>query len=98
MGNNIGSGFAGLAADGPYYAFAGGLAMFLARYWLIVPALALAGALAGKKRIPAGAGTLATHTPLFVGLLVAVVLTVGALTFIPALALGPVVEQLMLPQ
>ncbi|MGD9611155.1 MAG: potassium-transporting ATPase subunit KdpA [Desulfovibrionaceae bacterium] len=98
MGNNNGSAFAGLAADGPYYAFAGGLAMFLARYWLIVPALALAGALAGKKRIPAGAGTLATHTPLFVGLLVAVVLTVGALTFIPALALGPVVEQLMLPQ
>jgi len=98
MGNNNGSAFAGLASDGPYYAFAGGLAMFLARYWLIVPTLALAGSLAGKKHIPAGAGTLATHTPLFVGLLVAVVLTVGALTFIPALALGPVVEHLMLAQ
>jgi K+-transporting ATPase ATPase A chain len=98
MGNNNGSAFAGLAADRPYYAWAGGLAMFVARYWLIVPTLALAGSLAGKKSIPAGAGTLATHTPLFVGLLVAVVLTVGALTFIPALALGPVVEHLMLSQ
>ncbi len=98
MGNNNGSAFAGLAADRPYYAWAGGIAMFVARYWLIVPVLALAGSLAGKKSIPAGAGTLATHTPLFVGLLVAVVLAVGALTFIPALALGPVAEHLMLAQ
>jgi K+-transporting ATPase ATPase A chain len=98
MGNNNGSAFAGLAADRPYYAWAGGLAMLVARYWLIVPTLALAGSLAGKKSIPTGAGTLSTHTPLFVGLLVAVVLTVGALTFIPALALGPVVEHLMLSQ
>ncbi|HML59390.1 MAG TPA: potassium-transporting ATPase subunit KdpA [Solidesulfovibrio sp.] len=98
MGNNNGSAFAGLAADRPYYAWAGAFAMFVARYWLIVPTLALAGSLAGKKSIPTGAGTLSTHTPLFVGLLVAVVLTVGALTFIPALALGPVVEHLMLPQ
>jgi len=96
MGNNNGSAFAGLAADRPYYTWAGGLAMFVARYWLIVPTLALAGSLAGKKIIPTGAGTLATHTPLFVVLLVAVVLTVGALTFIPALALGPVIEHLML--
>jgi K+-transporting ATPase ATPase A chain len=70
--------------------------MLFGRYWLAVPVLAIAGALARKKIVPAGAGTLPTHTPLFVGLLVGVVILVGALTFVPALALGPVVEHLTL--
>ncbi len=95
-GNNNGSAFAGLGANTPFYNMLLGLAMLSARYWLIVPTLALAGALVRKQRVPTGAGTLPTHTPLFVGLLIGVVLIVGALTFIPALALGPIVEQLML--
>ena len=70
--------------------------MFLARYFLMIPMLALAGSLAAKKTVPVGPGTLPTHTPLFVGLIVATVLVVGALTFFPALAVGPVVEHLML--
>jgi K+-transporting ATPase ATPase A chain len=70
--------------------------MLIGRYWLAIPTLAIAGSLARKKKVPAGAGTLPTHTPLFVGLLVAVVLIVGALTFLPALALGPIVEHLTL--
>ena len=70
--------------------------MLASRYWLIVPTLAIAGSLARKKLVPPSAGTLPTHTPLFVGLLVGTVLLVGALTFIPALALGPVVEQLLM--
>jgi K+-transporting ATPase ATPase A chain len=69
--------------------------MFFGRYWIKVPVLALAGALAQKKIVPAGAGTLPTHTPLFVAMLVATIVIVGALTFIPALALGPIVEQLL---
>jgi K+-transporting ATPase ATPase A chain len=73
-----------------------GFAMLFARFWIIVPVLALAGALAEKKKIPAGVGTLPTHTPLFVFFLIGVVLIVGALTFVPALALGPIVEQLVL--
>jgi len=93
--NNNGSAFAGLGANTPFYNVTLGVAMFFARYALLVPMLALAGSLAAKKRTPPGAGTLPTHTPLFVGLLVAVVLIVGALTFLPALALGPVVEHLM---
>ncbi len=92
-GNN-GSAFAGLGADTRYYNTLLGIAMFIGRFWLIVPVLAIAGSLAGKKRIPAGAGTLPTDTPLFVALLIAVVLLVGALTFVPALALGPIAEQL----
>jgi K+-transporting ATPase ATPase A chain len=95
-GNNNGSAFAGLNANTPFYNTALGLAMWLARYWLLVPVLAIAGSLAAKKRIPAGPGTLPTHTPLFIVLLVFTVLLVGALTFVPALALGPVVEHLML--
>jgi K+-transporting ATPase ATPase A chain len=95
-GNNNGSAFAGLNANTAFYNLTLGVAMFFARYALLVPMLALAGSLAAKKRTPPGAGTLPTHTPLFVGLLVAVVLIVGALTFLPALALGPIVEQLML--
>ncbi|MCC6167619.1 MAG: potassium-transporting ATPase subunit KdpA [Caldilineaceae bacterium] len=96
MGNNNGSAFAGLGANNPFYNSTGGLAMLFARYWLAIPALAIAGSLAGKKLAPAGAGTLATHTPLFVALLIGVVIIVGGLTFIPALALGPIVEHLML--
>ena len=95
-GNNNGSAFAGLAADTPFYNTALGVAMWLARYWLIVPVLAIAGALAAKKPVPVSSGTLPTHTTLFVGLLIGVVLLVGALTFVPALALGPVVEHLQL--
>jgi K+-transporting ATPase ATPase A chain len=92
-GNN-GSAFGGLGANTPFYDTTLGLAMFFGRFWLMVPVLALAGSLAAKKRIPAGAGTMPTHTPLFVMLLIGVVILVGALTFVPALALGPVVEHL----
>jgi K+-transporting ATPase ATPase A chain len=95
-GNNNGSAFAGLGANTPFYNTALGFAMLFARYWLAVPTLAIAGALARKKTVPTGPGTLPTHTPLFVGLLVGVVLLVGALTFVPALALGPIVEHLTL--
>ncbi len=93
-GNNNGSAFGGLSANTPFYNLMLGLAMLFARFWLIVPVLAIAGSLAGKKIIPVGPGTLPTHTPLFVALLVGTVLLVGALTFVPALALGPVVEHL----
>ena len=93
-GNNNGSAFAGLSAGTPFYDTLLGVAMFGARYWLIVPTLAIAGALAKKKIVPASAGTLPTHTPLFVAMLVGVVVVVGALTFVPALALGPIVEHL----
>src|SRR5262245_42467214 len=95
-GNNNGSAFAGLSANTPFYNTALGLAMLFARYWLAVPALAIAGSVARKKTVPAGPGTLPTDTPLFVGLLIGVVILVGALTFLPALALGPVVEHLNL--
>jgi K+-transporting ATPase ATPase A chain len=95
-GNNNGSAFAGLGANTPFYNTALGLAMLFARYWLAIPTLAIAGSLARKAIVPPGAGTLPTHTPLFVGLLVGVVLLVGALTFVPALALGPIVEHLIL--
>ena len=95
-GNNNGSAFAGLSANTPFYNTMLGVAMWFSRFWLLVPTLALAGALAAKKKVPAGAGTLPTHTPLFVFFLIGVVLVVGALTFFPALALGPVVEHLML--
>ncbi len=93
-GNNNGSAFAGLNANAPFYNLALGIVMLFARYWLAIPTLAIAGSLARKKLVPTGAGTLPTHTPLFVVLLIGTVLLVGALTFIPALALGPVVEHL----
>ena len=96
QGNNNGSAFAGLNANTPFYNITGGIAMLISRFWLAVPTLALAGALARKKLVPAGPGTLATHTPLFVALLIGVVIMVGALTFLPALALGPVVEELIM--
>jgi K+-transporting ATPase ATPase A chain len=95
-GNNNGSAFAGLSANTPFYNTMLGLAMWFARYWLLVPTLAIAGSLAAKRGVPAGPGTLPTHTPLFVALLIGTVLLVGALTFVPALALGPVVEHLQL--
>ncbi len=91
-GHNNGSAFGGLSADTPFYNTLLGLAMLIARYWLAVPVLAIAGAVAAKKTVPVSAGTLPTHTPLFVALLVGTVILVGALTFVPALALGPVVE------
>lgn len=94
--NNNGSAFAGLGANTVFYNVALGICMFFARYWLVIPTLAIAGSLARKKLVPAGAGTLPTHTPLFVALLIGVVLIVGALSFFPALALGPIVEHLMM--
>jgi K+-transporting ATPase ATPase A chain len=94
-GNN-GSAFAGLSANTPFYNTALGVVMFFARYWIIIPVLALAGSLAAKKKVPAGAGTLETHTPLFIFFLVGVVVIIGALTFFPALALGPIAEHLTL--
>jgi K+-transporting ATPase ATPase A chain len=93
-GNNNGSAFAGLSANTFFYNTALGITMFIARYWLVIPSLAIAGSLAHKKIVPASSGTLPTHTPLFVILLASVVLIVGALTFLPALALGPIVEHL----
>ncbi|WP_019867036.1 potassium-transporting ATPase subunit KdpA [Methylovulum miyakonense] len=95
-GNNNGSAFGGLSANTPFYNAMLGLAMLLSRYWLAVPVLAIAGSLAAKKIVPVGPGTLPTHTPLFVVLLIGTVLMVGALTFVPALALGPVVEHLQM--
>jgi K+-transporting ATPase ATPase A chain len=94
--NNNGSAFGGLAAGGPFWTVLTGLAMLVGRYWVIVPVLALAGSFAGKKVVAAGPGTLPTHGALFAGLLASTVLLVGALTFLPALALGPVVEHLQL--
>jgi len=95
-GNNNGSAFGGLSANTPFYNLMLGLAMLFARYWLIVPVLAIAGSLAAKKIVPVSPGTLPTHTPLFVALLIGTVLMVGALTFVPALALGPIVEHLQM--
>jgi len=94
-GNNNGSSFAGLSVNTPFYNVALGVCMLAARYWLIIPALAVAGSLAAKKRVPESAGTLPTHGPLFIILVVGTILLVGALTFVPALALGPLVEQLL---
>jgi len=93
---NNGSAFAGLSGNTLYYNAVGGAAMWLGRYMMVLPILALAGALAGKKVAPAGPGTFRTDSSLFVGLLIGVILIVGALTFFPALALGPILEQLQL--
>lgn len=95
-GNNNGSAFGGLSANTPFYNSLLGLAMLFSRYWLAIPVLAIAGSLANKKIVPVTLGTLPTHTPLFVALLIGTVLMVGALTFVPALALGPVVEHLQM--
>jgi K+-transporting ATPase ATPase A chain len=98
QGNNNGSAFAGIGANNPFYNLTGGIAMLISRYWLAVPTLALAGSLVKKKLVPVSEGTLPTHTPLFIFWLVAVVLIVGALNFLPALALGPIVEHFMMMQ
>lgn len=98
MVNNNGSAFAGLNANTPFYNVLGGIAMLIGRYWVVIPVLAIAGSLVQKKIIPASGGTLPTYSPLFIGLLVGVILLLGALTFFPALALGPIAEQLMLWQ
>jgi potassium-transporting ATPase potassium-binding subunit len=95
-GNNNGSAFAGLGTNMPFYNIALGFAMFFGRYWLAIPALAIAGSLVQKKKVPETSGTLPTHTPLFIFWLIAVVIIVGALSFLPALSLGPIVEQLLL--
>lgn len=94
--NNNGSAFAGLSANTPFYNTLLGMAMWLGRFLMIVPVLAIAGSLAAKKKVPVGEGTLPTHGPLFVVLLIGTVLLVGLLNYVPALALGPVVEHLML--
>jgi len=91
---NNGSAFAGLSANTPWYNMTTGLAMLMGRFLIIVPVLAIAGSLAAKKTVPVSVGTLPTHGGLFIGLLVGVVLIVGGLTFLPALALGPIVEHL----
>jgi K+-transporting ATPase ATPase A chain len=92
--NNNGSAFAGLTAATPFYDLLLGIAMLIGRYAVAVPVLAIAGSLGAKKSVPAGPGTMPTHGPVFVAFLVAVVLLVGALNFVPALALGPLVEHL----
>ena len=93
--NNNGSAFGGLSVNTPFWNVLLGICMFVSRYALAIAMLALAGSLAAKKHVPISAGTLPTHTPLFVVLLACVVVVVGALTFLPALALGPIVESLM---
>ncbi len=92
--NNNGSAFGGLSGNTLFYNIALGTTMFVGRFGVAIPVLAIAGALAKKKRVPESAGTLPTHTPLFVALLTGTIAIVGALTFIPALALGPIVEHL----
>lgn len=95
-GNNNGSAFGGLSANTPFYNIALGIAMWISRYWLMIPVLAIAGSLAAKRTVAITAGTLPTHTPLFIAMLIGVVLMVGALTFLPSLALGPIVEHLQM--
>jgi len=96
MGNNNGSAFGGLSANTPFYNLTGGIAMLIGRFWLAIPTLALAGSLARKHLRSQGAGSLPTHTPMFVLLLIGVVVLVGVLTFLPALALGPIAEHLLM--
>jgi K+-transporting ATPase ATPase A chain len=96
MGNNNGSAFAGLDATTPFYTIAGGIEMLLIRFWIAIAVLAIAGSLAHKKLIPSNSGTLPTHTLLFIILLMAVTCVLGALTFFPTLALGPIAEYLKL--
>jgi K+-transporting ATPase ATPase A chain len=92
--NNNGSAFAGLSVDTDFYNVTLGIAMLLGRFAIMIPVLALAGTLAAKDTVAAGAGTFQTDKPIFVGLVIGVVLIVGALTFFPAVSLGPLVEQL----
>src|SRR5262245_45847927 len=95
---NNGSALAGITVNTPWYDLIGGLCMLFGRFLFIIPSLAIAGSLAAKKFVPTSAGTLPTHGPLFVGLLVATVIVVGALTFFPALSLGPIVEHFLMQQ
>lgn len=95
-GNNNGSAFGGLSANTPFYNIALAVAMWVSRYWIMIPVLAIAGSLAAKRNVAITAGTLPTHTPLFIAMLIGVVLMVGALTFLPSLALGPIVEHLQM--
>jgi K+-transporting ATPase ATPase A chain len=95
VGNN-GSAFAGINANTPYFNTTIGIAMLFGRFLMLIPLLAAAGSLAQKKQVPASSGTFPTHSPLFVALLVGVVVIVGALTFFPALSLGPVVEHFLM--
>lgn len=95
QGNNNGSAFAGLSGNTAFYNIVGGIDMLIGRFAIIVAVLALAGALAKKGIVPASAGTFRTDTPMFVGLLVGVIVLVGALTFFPALSVGPIVEQFL---
>jgi len=95
-GNNNGSAFGGLSVNTPFYNVALGIAMWVGRFWPIVAALAIAGSLAAKKRVPVTEGTMPTHGPLFITLLIGTILLIGVLNYIPALALGPVVEHFML--
>jgi K+-transporting ATPase ATPase A chain len=94
--NNNGSAFAGLGTNTPFYNIALAIAMLLGRFWLAIPVLAIAGSLVRKKKVPVTSGTLPTHTPLFISWLITVVIIVGALSFFPALSLGPLVEQLLM--
>jgi K+-transporting ATPase ATPase A chain len=96
QGNNNGSAFAGLSGNSLFYNLTGALAMLIGRFWLAIPTLALAGSLVMKKKAVAGAGTLSTTSPLFIAWLIAIVIIVGALNFVPALALGPIVEHLLM--
>lgn len=97
MGNNNGSAFGGLSANQPFYNLVGGTVMLISRFWIVIPVLAIAGSLAAKKHVPESAGTLPTHSPLFVVWLCVVIVVVGALCFFPALCLGPVSETLRYP-
>lgn len=94
VGNNNGSAFAGISSNTVFYNIVFSLVMFISRYWLAIPVLAIAGSLVRKKQVPVSSGTLATHTPLFVFWLIAIVVVIGALSFIPALSLGPIIEYL----
>jgi potassium-transporting ATPase potassium-binding subunit len=96
QGNNNGSAFAGLSGNNLFYNLSGTAAMLAGRFWLAVPTLALAGSLVVKKRAAPGAGTLSTTSPLFIGWLIAIVVIVGGLNFVPALSLGPVIEHLLM--
>ena len=96
LGERFASAFGGMTVSGTFYATAIGICMLIGRYWVIVPVMAIAGSLARKKSVAVTSGTLPTHGPLFVALLVFTILLVGALTFIPSLAFGPIVEHLML--
>jgi K+-transporting ATPase ATPase A chain len=96
QGNNNGSAFAGLSVNTVFYNLTGALAMLISRFWLAVPTLALAGSLVQKKIVPTGPGTLSTTSALFIAWLIGVIVLVGALNFVPALALGPIIEHLMM--